>query len=179
MKGMMFSEFTEWVERSWSMDTADEVIDDTHLPSGGAYTAVGTYDHQEMVALVVTLSKKVNRPVPDLVREFGHNLFSRLAQSHPEALKDADTAFALLGRLEDHIHPEVRKLYPGAEVPSFASSGDARSLSLTYRSPRGLADLAHGLIEGCAEWFGEDLTVEREQLHDGTTRFHIERRDVE
>ena len=56
MKGMMFSEFVEWVERTWSEEVADTMIDGTALPSGGAYTSVGTYDHGELVALVVTLS---------------------------------------------------------------------------------------------------------------------------
>ncbi len=176
MKGMMFSEFVEWVERTWSEEVADTMIDGTALPSGGAYTSVGTYDHGELVALVVTLSGLVEREVPILVQDFGRDLFQRLVTTHPDTLAQAPDAFALLSRLESHIHPEVRKLYPDAEVPSFAATTEARSLRLVYRSPRGFADLAQGLIEGCAAWYDEPLTIRREDLDDGATRFLLERR---
>jgi len=176
MKGMMFSEFVEWVERTWSEDVADDMIEGTPLRSGGAYTAVGTYPHDELVALVVTLSGLVDRDVPSIVRHFGRDLFERLVRVHPDTLAQAPDAFTLLGRLEGHIHPEVRKLYPGAEVPSFDATPSDRSLDLVYRSPRGFADLAEGLIEGCSAWYDEPMTIHREELDDGSTRFHIVRR---
>jgi hypothetical protein len=37
---------------------------------------------------------------------------------------------------------------------------------MIYRSQRPLADLAEGLIEGCAEHFGDKLQIERENLAD-------------
>jgi len=175
VKGIMFSEFVEWVERTWTPDTADQMLDATELASMGAYTGVGTYDHREMLALVTTLARLTEQPASDLVRGFGRDLFPRLAQGHPDTLAHADDAFALLNRLEAHIHPEVRKLYPGAEVPSFSARSDDRSMQLTYRSPRHLADLAEGLIEGCAAWFDEALTIRRQEQDDGSTCFHIER----
>ena len=43
----------------------------------------------------------------------------------------------------------------------------AGRLEMIYRSRRRLADLAHGLIEGCAAHFGEALVVHREDLSGG------------
>ncbi len=45
MKGVVFTEFIEMVEDQFSADMVDDIIDDAQPPSGGAYTAVGTYDH--------------------------------------------------------------------------------------------------------------------------------------
>jgi hypothetical protein len=176
MKGMMFTELGEWVERRWSADVLDDIIDACDLPSGGAYTAVGTYDHTEMVALVTALSEQVGTPVPDLVHAFGRDLFGVLATAHPAVLTDADSSFGLLARLEDHIHPEVRKLYPEAEVPRFDARPDGDVLVLDYHSSRPFADLAAGLIEGCAAWFGESIEVHRQPLADGGERFTLHRR---
>ena len=52
MKGIVFTEFLEMVEDRFSLDMVDDLIDDCDLPSGGVYTAVGTYSHEEIVALV-------------------------------------------------------------------------------------------------------------------------------
>ncbi|MCX7200840.1 MAG: hypothetical protein NTV17_00650 [Burkholderiales bacterium] len=41
MKGMIFTEFLELVERTYSPEMADDLIDASNLPSGGAYTSVG------------------------------------------------------------------------------------------------------------------------------------------
>lgn len=177
MKGMMFTEFIEWVERTWSPDIGDDIIDACSLESDGAYTSVGTYDHREMLALFGALSTRVDEPANVLVKRFGQDAFAILAKSHPKTLVDVNSAFQLLSRLDDHIHPEVRKLYPDAEVPMFEAEQGEDTLTLVYRSSRPFADLAEGLIQGCGAWFGETLVVERMEQQDGSTAFHV-RRDV-
>ena len=57
MKGMIFTEFLEMVENAYGWEVQENIIDAAALPNDGAYTAVGTYDHQELVSLVVALSK--------------------------------------------------------------------------------------------------------------------------
>ena len=63
MKGMVFTEFLEMVEDKFSADMVDDIIDDSAPPSGGAYTAVGTYDHNELVGMVVALSQRSGLPL--------------------------------------------------------------------------------------------------------------------
>ena len=60
LKGVVFTVFLEMLEEQYSADTVDAVLDGVDLPSGGVYTAVGTYSHDEMVALVGALSKHVS-----------------------------------------------------------------------------------------------------------------------
>ena len=83
MKGVVFTEFLDMVEQRFSPDMVDDIIEDANLPSGGAYTAVGTYPHDEMVALVVALSARSGAAVPDLLRAFGEYLFGRFVQGYP------------------------------------------------------------------------------------------------
>jgi hypothetical protein len=61
MKGLVFREFIDLVETKFGDDIVDEIIEAADLPSGGAYPAVGTYPHSEMVSLVVELSRAVER----------------------------------------------------------------------------------------------------------------------
>jgi hypothetical protein len=179
MKGMVFAEFLEMVEARFGEAMVDDIIDDAALASDGAYTSVGTYDHGEFFALVAALSRRTEQGSDDLVRAFGQDLLGRFAHLFPHLLGEVRDAFALLERVEGYIHVEVRKLYPDAELPTFTCERpDERTLVMTYRSARGLAVFAHGLILGAVRHFGEPITVVGEDLSDGrrtTYRFHLTR----
>jgi hypothetical protein len=71
--------------------------------------------------------------------------------------------------VDSFIHREVKKLYPGAKPPKFEchKQSDSR-LELIYESPRCLGDVAEGLIQGCAAYYGEKILVKRERLGDMT-----------
>ena len=176
MKGIVFSEFIEMVEDAFSPEVADQIIMDADLESGGAYTAVGTYDHSEIVQLVVNLSEATDVPVPDLLNVFGRHLFERFLVLYPTLTEGFTSSFDFLQHLEDHIHSEVRKLYPDADLPHFTFDQGPDRLVLEYRSQRGFADLAHGLIEGCIKHYGEAIELSRESL-DGAkeVRFGLQR----
>jgi hypothetical protein len=177
MKGVVFTEFLEMVEERFSEEVADQIIEACELPSGGSYTAVGTYDHGEMVQLVAALSAATGAPVPDLLRAFGRHLFHRFVGIYPQLFVGVRSAFDFLRGIETHIHTEVRKLYPDAELPRLECHEPAPDrMELVYRSSRPFADLAEGLIAGCAEHFGEDVRVTREVLpatHGHAVRFTL------
>ncbi len=162
MKGVVFTEFLEMVEALHSADMVDDLIDEAALPSGGAYTSVGTYPFSEMAALVGLLSKKTSTPVPALLQAFGRHLLSRFVVGYPQFFEVEGGAFSFLERLDGYIHVEVRKLYPDAELPRFETERRGDVLVLRYRSERKLADLAEGLLRGAIEHFGEVLTLDRE-----------------
>jgi hypothetical protein len=165
MKGVVFTEFIEMVESQFSPEMADRIITAARLPSGGAYTAVGTYDQGEMWSLAVELSKASNIPVPQLLRNYGKYLFGRFSVIHPRFFREIQSAFDFLQSLESVIHVEVRKLYPDADMPHFEvlDRTDNR-LVLLYQSTRHFGDLAEGLMHACAVHFGETIDITREAL---------------
>jgi hypothetical protein len=165
MKGIIFREFIDMVEAQFSPQMVDDIIQASTLASGGAYTSVGTYPHDEMFQLVEHLSIRSEIPIPALLRHFGRHIFHRFTVIHPEYITSHSSAFELLKILDNDVHVEVRKLYQDAEVPSFdyQDLSDNRMLFI-YQSSRPLADLAQGLIEGCIEHFGETMTIERNDL---------------
>lgn len=171
MKGVVFTEFLEMVESRFSADMVDDIIDDADLPSGGAYTAVGTYPHEEMVALVVALSTRSGAAVRDLLLAFGEHLFGRFVAGYPAFFTGVTDAFAFLAGIEDVIHREVRKLYPDAELPRFdVERHTATELVLLYRSGRHFEDLAEGLMRGCVAHFGGGITIARTVVGEGDAR---------
>ena len=153
------------VEDQFSLETADAIIEASKLPTGGSYTSIGTYPHEEMLTLVQQLSHRVDIAVSDLLKHFGRHLFKRFTVIHPEYVTTHSSAFDLLSLLDDHVHVEVRKLYRDAELPSFEHERLANDKMLfVYRSRRSLADFAEGLIEGCVAHFEEPMQIDRIDL---------------
>ncbi len=162
MKGVVFTEFLEMVEDNFSPNIADQIVEASDLPSGGIYTAVGTYDHQEIVTLVQNLSAETNIGIDQLLHAFGKHLFGRFVEGYPAFFDGQQNAFQFLQSVEEYIHVEVKKLYPDAELPSIIASLEAPNhLKIVYRSDRNMGDLAHGLIEGCIKHFDEAIDIRR------------------
>ena len=178
MKGVVFTEFLEMVEDNFGMEVADRIIEDSNLPTEGVYTSVGTYDHDELLRMVGHLSCHVDTPVSDLVCTYGNHLFGRFAVGHRPMFEGVHSAYEMLAHVEDHIHAEVRKLYPDAELPTFAcEQPDEATFIMEYRSSRPFASLAEGLIRGCIAHFGEPIDLVREDIDpDGRhSRFRLTR----
>ncbi|MER0438781.1 heme NO-binding domain-containing protein [Emticicia sp. W12TSBA100-4] len=170
MKGIIFTEFFEMVEQKFDYTMVDKLLTNTQLPSGGVYTAVGTYSHTEMVSLVVSLSQETSIPIPDLLKVFGGYLFKIFSKSYSHFIENAPDAFTFLKSIHNYIHVEVRKLYPDAELPHFEiEHPQPNILVMDYHSIRKMSDLAFGLIEACLEHFEENASISQEVVnHDGS-----------
>jgi len=144
------------------------MIDRANPASGAAYTAVGKYDWREMVDLVKALSEIVSAPVADLIRAFGRHLFGRLSHNYPAFLVGQVNTFDFLETVEDKIHVEVLKLYQDAELPTLeAIRLDGSRMSIGYTSCRPFGDLCIGMIEGCADFFGEEFEIQSKPAKEG------------
>ena len=164
MKGVVFTEFMDMVEEVFSEEMLDDIIDNAELPNDGAYTAVGTYDHEEMVRLVVALSEMSNIAIPDLLETFGKHLLGQFAKGYPEFFSKATSAFDFLSNIDGYIHVEVLKLYPDAELPKFHHYLHSdRHLTMYYQSSRHFEDLAIGLIKGTLAFFAVSGNVTKSE----------------
>lgn len=162
MKGIVFTEFMDMVEDVFSADILEDIIEKSELPNDGAYTAVGTYDHEEIVRMTVNLSQAVDIPVATLLEVFGKHLFGRFSQLYPVFFENISEPFEFLKNIDDYIHVEVRKLYPNAELPRFYyEQQSANELTMYYLSSRHFEDLAVGLITGCLAFFDVTGTVSK------------------
>lgn len=167
MKGIIFTEFFEMVEQKFDYSMVDKLLTHTTLPSGGVYTAVGTYNHTEMVSLVINLSQETSIPIPNLLKTFGAYLFKVFSKSYSHFIEEAPDSFTFLKSIHNYIHVEVKKLYPDAELPHFdIEHTEPNTLVMDYHSTRKMSDLAYGLIEACLEHFGEDASILQKAIND-------------
>ncbi len=161
MKGIVFNLLEECVTDAHGAETWDQMLDDAELT--GVYTSLGNYPDSDLLGLVASASDQLGLPADDVVRWFGQSAIPLLAAAYPAFFTSHDNTLSFLLTLNDVIHPEVRKLYPGADVPvfDFAMDGE-RSLVMGYTSARQLCALAEGFIAGTAAHYDEEIDTTQE-----------------
>jgi hypothetical protein len=162
LKGVIFTELLDFIEARAGLVELEQLIAQSQLASGGAYTAVGDYPHEEAVRIVVAASEHLEIEPGELMRQFGHEIFQAFVKGYPQFFHGIHHAKTFLRGIETHIHNEVRKLYPESDPPSFGVSEDGESLMLAYTSRRPMAMIALGLIEAAIIHFDDPLVVVRE-----------------
>lgn len=168
MKGIVFVELLKMAEDLVGEAAVDGVLDTTPLSSGGAFTAVGDYPCSDLVALVGAFSQATSVPGDDLQRRFGHWMMAAFKTHYPGFFDSKPDVLAMLEAIEGEVHVEVRKIYPDAELPTFATRRLAPgALRMDYSSTRPLVPFCQGLIEGCVDHFGAPATIETRDLSAG------------
>ncbi len=158
MKGIIFNLVEEVVTNDHGHDAWDDILASADVD--GAYTAVGSYSDDELLAIVGAAAAATGLSEDDVLRHVGRYSIPPLAQRYPEFFSLHRGVRTFLPTLNSVIHPEVRKLYPGAQPPHFAISDDADGgILMEYHSQRGMCRLAEGLTVGTADHFGESVEV--------------------
>lgn len=160
MKGIIFNLLEEVVAQRYGEDVWDSLLSEAGVD--GSYTSLGSYADDQLFRLVGAASAALDVPADSVVRMFGESAIPLLADRYPGFFDGHVTTRAFLLTLNDIIHPEVKKLYPGADVPNFAfEQVTDEALAIRYWSARKLCALAEGFILGAATHFGEKATVEQ------------------
>ena len=177
MKGILFVEFIDFLEMHTDLGTAQEIINQAELDSLGAYSRVGLYDYQELIKLLVSAADRLQRPADELLEGYTEHLMSMFHREYPEFFKGATCAADILKNLDSHIHVQVQKLYPDAELPSFDYQVIDGEIHLEYNSPRPLASVAYSLTSACIKHFatGEKIIDSRIAEDGKSAKFIIQK----
>lgn len=167
MKGIIFNLLEEVVTRYHGASAWDGLLDATGLD--GAYTSLGSYPDEQVQELAEAAAQNFGMPTGEVLRWFGREAMPLLAERYPVFFEPHRSARPFVVSVNAIIHPEVRKLYPGAITPEFEfSEGPDGGLLMQYKSPRRLCKLAQGFVEGAAAHYGERVAFEHRQcMHEG------------
>lgn len=159
MKGVLFNVVEEAVSREWGEQMWDDILSACNLE--GAYTALGNYADDELVMLVTAAAERLGCTVDEVLRTLGRLTFAPLNSRYSGFTTTPTSVREFLPKVNDVIHPQVLKLYPGASVPRFALRDNGDELELDYLSVRNLCVLAEGLVLGVADLYGETVLVDQ------------------
>ena len=170
MKGIIFSEFLDLVEDKFGLEMVDRIISESELDSNGAYTAVGTYEFSEMIQLLASLSKNTKIDTEKLLQIYGEHFFNVISASYPDLLATFEEPIHMLSSIENHIHIEVRKIYPDAELPTFFVEEKSNNhLIMVYKSSRAMHSFGLGLMNRTFQHFNSEGKILVEKINDDGT----------
>src|SRR5687768_12468965 len=140
MKGIIFNLLEEVVTQHLGADTWDQLLEAAQLD--GVYTSLGSYPDEHLFKLVGAASVALNKPPGDIVRWFGAKAMPLLARKYQAFFARHSSTRPFILTLNSIIHPEVRKLYPGADVPDFDfDTSSPETLVMHYQSKRKLCEI--------------------------------------
>lgn len=157
MKGIIFGLTEEVVRGAYGEDAWDAVLDGAGLD--GTWTTLGNYPDEHLSRVVTSAAALLNVDEQTVLRTVAGGAFPLLAQRYPQFFTGQDNARDFVLTINNVIHPEVFKLYPGATPPEFGFEQAADSLTLAYASPRRLCWLAEGFLHGAATHYSETVTI--------------------
>ena len=117
MKGIYFNLLEAVVTRDHGEVTWDALLEAAGLD--GAYTSLGSYSDDDLMKLVAAASSVLGITPEAVLRWVGREALPLEAERFPSFFSGHVSAQSFILTLNDMIHPEVRKLYPGADVPDF------------------------------------------------------------
>ena len=170
MKGIVFTEFLDLVEEKFGLGMVDKIISQSELASEGVYTSIGTYSFSEMLQLVTNLSDNTGISTDDLLLVYAEHFFSVIKTSYPGLLETYKDPIEMLASIENHIHVEVQKIYPDAELPTFVVEEKTdNSIIMVYKSSRAMHHFGLGLMNKTFEHFNAKASIVLEKIkEDGT-----------
>lgn len=176
MKGIIFTELMEMIEAGHGLEVADKMLSHPKLSTNGVYIATGTYPVEDLEILLGILQETLGADRDTLLKVFSGHLFQTFEKKYASLLASYTDTFGLLKMIEGHIHVEVKKLYPDAELPEFEVESETNEqLVLIYTSNRHMEALAEGLMEAAAKHFQETFDIQKEKIGADRTRFTLSR----
>ena len=160
MKGLVFNLLRDVIEAEDGPDAWDDLL--AEAGSDGVHASLGLYPDAELCSIVRAAAVRDDRPPAEVLRWFGVRALPLLAVRHAHLFERHASTLPFLLTLNDVIHPEVRKLHPGADPPEFGfEMADDRTLLMHYASQRRMCGLAEGFVLGAAAHYGETVEVDQ------------------
>jgi hypothetical protein len=159
MHGIVFTEFQHFIERGSREGRWHGILHGADLDRR-VYAPIQHYPDAEFFAIVGSASKIMNKPVDEIVEDFGEFIAPDLLGMYAVLIKPDWRTLDVIENTEAVIHSVVRVKASGAEPPQLKSRRVAPDeIELIYDSPRKLCRLAKGIIRGISAHFGERIQI--------------------
>jgi len=156
VKGIIFNLLEDAVVGEFGLAAWDDLL--AVVGSDGVYTSLGNYPDSQVQDFVLAAAAKLGKSPAEILKWFGNAAMPLLFERYPQFFVGHTSTRAFILSVNNIIHPEVLKVYPGAIAPTFEfREAEDGGLLMGYRSPRRLCALAQGFTEGAARHFGQSV----------------------
>jgi len=161
MHGTIFCVTKKFVESNYGEKTWLDLLEQAGCP-GMQFSPVQIYPDEYIGGIVGAACKALKVEPAPLLRELGKFAAAELINFANHLLHPSWKTFEVLTNVETLIHTTIKfqnsKAQP-ANIQAFRVGEN--EIEVVYTSRRGLCALAHGIIEGIADYYEEAMTVEQ------------------
>lgn len=167
MHGVVFTKLKQFVEETFDSDTWSAILKEAGHEDE-MFVPIKIYSDETLGQIAAAAVKLSGIARDDLLRAFGSFLAPHLMEMYGALIPADWRTESLLMNVEETIHRVVRMKNPGAEPPKleFTRLGSGH-LQLDYRSERRMSALAHGIMLGIAEHYGEHVDIHETDIPGG------------
>jgi len=151
MHGIIHVELKKYVETKHDRDTWKAILKQAGLENT-IYMPTMSYPDEETVKIVTAACELTGSGADTILEDFGEFIVPALISLYGTLIKPEWDVVEMLLNTEQTIHTEVRRKNPGAQPPKlrFERVGP-NELKFLYNSPRQMAAVAKGIIQGVAK----------------------------
>ncbi len=174
MHGSIFLQLQNYVTASHGAAAWPELVRAANVPERPYLNTEAYPDWEAFALLHCAAFLWRHQPYPQFLESFGEFMTPWLLELYAPLIPETWGTLELLLNTEETIHTVVRATTPGARPPrlQFTQTGPAH-LRFIYDSPRGLAGLARGIIQGVANHYGDRVEVRETRRAGGGVEMDI------
>lgn len=176
MKGTNVS---AWIRTSRSLygeDLVNEALGHYGISPDRIFRPMEDVEDRIALGFVDYMADRLNKDVADLWLEIGIGNVETFSKDYPAFFRYKNL-YSFLKALYD-IHVVVTKRIPGARPPIVNIEAiDSRQAVMTYSSPREMFAYFHGMLQGAALYYGEEIEVETLETRENFTKIAISFQD--
>jgi len=159
LKGTIVSAWVETCRALYGDQVTNEALEHFQIAPNRIFTPTEDIEDRVARGIVDVIAKKIGISPDELWRNMGTQNVMTYSKIYPAFFRYKNL-YSFLQAMYD-IHVVVTKRIPGANPPILGINPVSKYVAhMTYASSRGMFPYFHGMLEGAAKYFKEDIEVE-------------------
>lgn len=159
MKGTVVSAWVKTSRKVFGDSVAEAGLQTMGFPSDKLFTPTEEVEDSKVKSFISFLSSKSGKPESEIWKLIGMDNIVTFAKDYPAFFKQ-DNLYSFLRSMYD-VHVVIASRIKGAKPPLVSIKPISDYVAqMSYESQRGMFDYFHGMLQGAAKHFGENIKVE-------------------
>lgn len=172
MKGTIVSAWIETCKELYGEEITNESMISVGINKDRFFTPSEDVEDRVALGIVENIGKKLGKTADEMWQTMGNHNVTTYTKTYPAFFR-YQNLYSFLQAMYD-IHVVVTKRVSGAQPPILGIKPvDKYTAHMTYASPRGMFSYFHGMLNGAAKHFKEDIKVDTLERTDDFLKISI------
>lgn len=172
MKGTVVSTWIKTCRKLYDNDIVNQCMENVGLDPNRIFKPTEDIQDSYPKKFVELLAGKLGKTTYDVWKEIGRDNISTFSNDYPVFFEHKNL-YSFLKSMYD-VHVVITQKIPGAKPPILGIKAiEKNKAEFTYKSSRGMFGYLHGLIEGAAKFYNEEIEIDTIEKTEDFTKLHI------